>query len=309
MGAEVREMLVILKQVVILFAFALIGCVLGKKKVINVDHGGILSSLAVYVFLPCTAFNTFCANFTVEYLSQKYLLVLVSTAIMIVLILAAKVIAKKLQPTGYDRVVYEYTLIIPNTAYFGYPLVMSLFGSEAMLDMMMFGIPLTFFCYTLGYDMLTERTGQGFSLKRVLTPVVVAMLLGCVVGLTGVVLPSVITQATQSAAACLGPVGMLLLGVVLAKFNIKDLFVYKPVYIVTALRLVVIPLAVFAVLKLLRLEYMLLPAIATYAMPGGMNVIIFPQMIGHDCTRGAALVLISTALSVITIPICLYLFV
>ena len=306
MAQEVIKMLVIFKQVVVLLLFALIGCVLAKKKVINADHSSLLSALAVYVFLPCTAFNTFCSNFTVAYLSEKYPLILISTVMLVVLILLGKVLAKKLQPTGYDRAVYEYALIIANGSYMGYPLMQSLYGDQGLLDMMVFALPIFVYTYTLGYDLLTERTGKGFSIKRLLTPVVVAMLLGCIVGLTGIPMPDVITQVTSSAGGCLGPAGMLLLGIALAKFNPKELLKHKAVYIVTAMRLVVIPLLIFAVLKLLKMDYALLVAIMTYAMPSGLNVIVFPQLIGHDCTRGASLVLISTVLSLITIPLCLF---
>lgn len=299
-------MLVIFKQVAVLLLFALIGCFLVKKKIINPDHSSLLSSLAVYVFLPCTAFNTFCSNFTVTYLSEKYPLILVSLGLLVVLILLGKVLAKKLQPTGYDRAVYEYALIIANGSYMGYPLMQSLYGQEGLLDMMVFALPIFVYTYTLGYELLTEQTGKGFSWKRLLTPVTVAMLLGCVVGLVGIPMPGIITQATSSAAACLGPAGMLLLGIALAKFDSKELLAHKAVYIVTAMRLIVIPVAIFAVLKLLKLDFAMLVAIMTYAMPSGLNVIVFPQLIGHDCTRGAAVVLISTVLSLATIPLCLY---
>ena len=302
-------MLVIFKQVAVMLIFAIVGCFMAKKKIIDPDQGSILSRLAVYIFLPCATFNSFATNFTVKYFSEKYMLILVALALLIVVSLISHWLAKKLQPNGYDRLVYEYSMIIPNVSYVGYPMILSLFGSEALLDVIVFTLPMNVYCFTLGYDMLTEQMGQKISLKRLFPPVVIAMLLGAAVGLSGLKMPAMATQVTESAAACLGPVGMLLLGIAMAKFELKDLFTYKQVYIVTAMRLVVFPAAVFAVLKLLRLDYMLLPAIVTYAMPCGLNAIIFPQMTGHDCTRGAALVLISTVLCVITVPICVYLFV
>ena len=299
-------MLVIFNQVAVLALFTLIGCVLTKKKIVKSEQSSLLSALAVYVFLPCTAFSTFYTNFTVEYLSQKYPLVLVSTVLLTVLVIAGKIMAKKLQPTGYDRAVYEYSLIISNGSYMGCPLILSLYGSQALLDTMVYMIPLFVYTYTMAYDLLTEQTGKGFNLKRLLTPVMVAMTLGCVVGLTGIRLPAVITQVTSTASACMGPVAMILLGIALSEFHFKDLLGHKQVYIVTAMRLVIIPVAIFAVLKLLKLDFAILPAIVINAMPCGLNVIIFPKMIGHDCTRGAALVLISTVFSLITIPLCLY---
>ena len=299
-------MFVIFKQVAVLLLFALIGCVLVRTKKIDASHSDMLSTLAVYVFLPCTAFNTFGQNFTVEYLSEKYPLIIVSFFLLMLLILQGKLLSRKLQPTGYNRVVYEYSLIIANGSYFGYPLVTNLFGADALLDVMVFTIPVLVYTYTLGYELLTESGGHGFQLKRLITPVVVAMLLGCVVGLTGLEVPGLILQVTEPAAACLGPAGMLLLGIALGKFDFKELLGHKTVYVVVAMRLVVIPVIIFAALKLLHLDFALRPALMTYAMPCGLNTIVFPQMIGHDCTRGASLVLISTVLALITIPLCLH---
>ncbi len=299
-------MLVIFKQVAVLFLFCLMGFILAKKKVADPEKGGLLSALAVYVFLPCTAFNTFSANFTPAYLREKYPLVLVATVILVLLILNAKVLTRKIQ--GYDRAVFEYSLIVPNASYVGLPLVQALYSQEAALDMLMFGLTLTMYTYTLGYDLLTQRSGGKFSPKRLLTPVTVAMLLGCIVGLTGFQTPDVITQVTGGASACLGPTGMLLLGMTVSQFRVKDLVMKWQIYPIIALRLVVLPTVIFGICKLLQADYALLPAICTYAMPCGLNSIVFPKLVGQDCTRGAGLVLVSTVLSLVTIPICLYIF-
>ena len=299
-------MLVIARQVVVLLLFALIGCVMVKKNVIRSEHSALLSSIAVHVFLPCSAFNTFCSNFTPAYLAEKYPLLLVSTGLLVVLVLLGKFLARKLQPTGYNRAVYEYSLIVANASYMGYPLMQGLYGDAGLLDMMVFALPLSLYTFTLGFDLLTEQDKSGFQLKRLLKPVMVAMFLGCVVGLTGIPVPKVITQVTSSGGACLGPAGMLLLGIALANFDPRELLRHKSVYILTAVRLVAIPLLLFALLKLLRLDFALLVTMMTYSMPAGLNVVVFPQMIGHDCTRGAAVVLVSTVLSLITIPLCLY---
>jgi predicted permease len=44
-----------------------------------------------------------------------------------------------------------------------------------------------------------------------------------------------------------------------------------------------------------------------YAMPCGMNTIVYPKLVEKDCRLGAATVLVSTVLSLITIPLCIYL--
>lgn len=299
-------MLIVLEQVAVLLLFCALGFVLAKKNVLKAKQGDLISAMLVYLFMPATCFSTCAANCTVEYITAKYPLILVSAGLLLLIIFCAKHLAKLFGPACYLRDMYEYSLVIPNTAYIGYPLMLSLYGSEGLLDMLIFGLPLILYCYTIGYNILTDRRKEKFSLKKVLTPVTVAMALGCAVGLSGIKVPSVITQVVDKSAACLAPLGTLLMGMSISEFSFKDMLADKRLYWLTALRLVVIPLAVFGILKLGHWEFALLPAICSHCMPCGLNVIIFPKLIGQDCSSGAGLVLLSTVFAIITVPLCMY---
>ena len=299
-------MLIILEQVAVLLLFCVIGYFLAKKNILKPEKSDLLSAMLVYIFMPATCFSTCAANCTVAYISQKYPLILVSTGLLLLLILMASMIVRYMGPACYLRDIFEYSLIIPNTAYIGYPLMLGLYGSEGLLDMLIFGLPLTIYCYTIGYNLLTNRRKEKFSWKKVLTPVTVAMVLGCAVGLSGLKLPGMISQVVDKSAACLAPIGTLLMGVSISEFPFKQILEDKRIYFVTAMRLLIIPVAVFALLKLARWEFAFLPAICSYAMPCGINSIIFPKLIGEDCRHGAGLVLLSTVVSIITVPVLLF---
>ena len=45
-----------------------------------------------------------------------------------------------------------------------------------------------------------------------------------------------------------------------------------------------------------------------YAMPTGLNTILFPRLVGENCEIGAGLACVSTALSCVTIPLILSIF-
>lgn len=296
-------MLIILEQVAVLLLFCVIGFILAKKNILKPEKGDLLSGMLVYVFMPATCFSTCASNCTVEYITVKYPLILVSAGLLLVIILLAKVSVRFMGKPCYLRDIYEYSLIIPNTGYIGYPLALGLYGSQGLLDMLIFGLPLILYTYTIGYNLLTDRRKEKFSLKKVLTPVTIAMALGCVVGLSGIKLPNMFTQVVEKSAACLAPIGTLLMGMSISEFPFKQMLEDKRIYFITAMRLLAIPVAVFVILKLGRWEFALVPAICSYAMPCGINSIIFPKLIGQDCHNGAGLVLVSTILSVITIPV------
>lgn len=300
-------MISVFEQVFILFAFALAGFILCKAKLVAGDKVGLLSTLEFYLFLPCVTFQTFSQRFTVAYLQEKYPLVLISIVILIVLELFVRVIAPRLTKDSYQRLVYRYSIMIPNFGYFGFALMQGLYGAEGLMDMMMFCLPMNVYVTTIGYMMLTNQPDK-LSVKKVLTPSIITMILGCIIGITGLTVPNALDQIIEKSAACMAPVSMLLAGMVIAQYKLKELLTNKQAYIISAIRLLLVPAILFAVLKLANLQMAMLAVIITYCCPCGLNPIVYGKLAGQDCSSGASLALISTVLSMVTIPLCCYFF-
>ena len=154
----------VFEQVFILFVFALIGYVLAKSGIADRSCSKLLSVLAVYVFLPCTVFKTFSTNFTIEYISTRYYFLLISLCVLAAVFTTSVFVSKLLSQNGYERSVYRYSLIVPNFGYMGYALAEALYGSGALLNMIVFALPVTMFTYTVGFCTLTKTS---FSPKTV----------------------------------------------------------------------------------------------------------------------------------------------
>lgn len=298
-------MTIVFQQVLILLLFGSVGYLLAKTKIADSAQTKLLSCLCLYVFLPCNVFKTFAGRFTVEYLTQKYVLVLGSAVIVVALALLMIPVSRMLTKHGYQQKVFHYSLTIPNFGYIGYALAEGIFGGDTLLDVMMFAIPLSAFTYTIGYCMLTNSK---VTVKRLANPVTIAMVFGAVAGLAGIKMPAIVSTFLGNSSACMAPVSMLLTGMVISEYAMRDMLSRWQVYFVTAMRLLVIPCVVGLVLKLLRLDVLLLPAIMMLAMPCGMNTIIFPKLMGEDCKAGASMAFVSTILCCLTIPLCLLLF-
>lgn len=297
----------VFNQVLILFVFLVAGWLLKTGGLADAAHTRILSSLEVYVFLPCLYFNNFSKHFTLEYLGQKYPLLLISLGILLVLMVVCRLAAKLFTKQEYERILYEYSLLMPNYGFVGYALCGALFGDMALLDMMLFTIPMAVYVASAGFLRLTRRTGKDFKLRRILTPSMIGILLGCAVGLSGLPMPEVVTSVTNSAKGCMSPVAMLLTGITIAQFPLKELFNDWRNYVVTFVRMVGVPLLLFGILKLLQLDSYLPTVLIVYCMPCGMNTVVYPKLIGENCRIGTSLVLISAVASLITIPLFLQL--
>jgi predicted permease len=299
-------MIAIFEQVCILIAFCVTGYVMCKTKLLSAEHSKPLSVLLVYVFFPCMSFNTFSAQFNVTYLQQRGALILVSVGLLLVMVVCAKIMTKLLGGDPYTRNVNDYSMTTANIGYMGYPLVEAVFGQNVLLDCMMFGLPMSIYIGTIGYNMLTIGKGQKSIWQKIFTPSLIGILIGCVVGISGIKLPQTVFDIAKMSSNCVAPVSMLLTGMAISEFSIKELVANWKVYIVCAVRLILAPVVAWSLVKLCGLGFALIPATALYAMPCGMNNIVYPKLVGKDCRHGAAIVLVSTVLSMLTIPLCIY---
>ncbi len=298
-------MFVVMEQVFVLFAFSLAGYLLSVCKLANVSHAKLLSTLLVYVFLPCNIFRTFSVNCTVEYISEKYVLILASAVIIALLVVFAKFGARLFSKEAYPQKIYRYALSIPNYGFMGFALTESLLGTAGLLNIMLFSLPISLYNYSGAFCMLTKKK---LTLKSLLHPVLIAIALGMIVGLTGIPVPKVIISIMDKSSACMGPVSMLLAGITISEFQFPALLKNKKNYIIVFLRLIVIPGILGLLLLPLNNPVLLQSAVLLYAMPCGLNTIVYPKLVDEDCEIGAGMALVSNVLACLTIPLMCALF-
>lgn len=298
-------MIAAFEQILLLLTFMVIGCIFGKKGIINTAHTKALSASCVYLFLPCTIFNSFSKNFTRSNLSQ-YAPLLISSVIFILVIIAGSwLLSGRLTKEHYLRRVFFYSLVAPNYGYVGYAMAEGLYGAEGLLHLILFSLPMSLFTYTIGYSMLAKRP---LTLKKLFNPVICAVMLGILVGLLDVKMPSVISQFLSKSAGGMAPVSMLLAGLTISEFDFKRLIPDRNIIFVCLMRLVIIPVCVALALRAITDNQMLLSiAVLFYSMPCGLNTILFPKLVGEDCRSGAQLAFSSVLLALVTIPLCLLL--
>jgi predicted permease len=294
---------IIFVQLLVLYTFLVLGWLFGKWKKNLLSQTQILSFLIVNLFLPCKLFANFTSNFTVTYLKEKYSVIISSVCILAFLHFLSVFISKFLHKESYMRRIFEYSLTISNYAYMGYALMEGIWGEVGKNDLMVFCIPFSMYTYTVGY---VKLTGNGATVKRVINPLTITLLLGITIGLTssvsGFSLPPFVNIVLNNASNCVGPISMLLTGITLSSLTLKKAFVDKLSYVVVALRLVVIPAIIYGICNLFRLYDVLPAALFVAAMPTGLNTIVFPKSIGADPTPGARLAVISHLASIVTIP-------
>lgn len=301
-----------------LFICIAIGFVLTKFKILPDGSSKVLAKAEIWIFCPALNFMTMVRCCTVETVGEHSINIILGiigvSFSMGVAILLSRFFAKK---KSYDRGVYAYAMAFANGGYMGDPIILALFGEMALSYYKLFYLPFSLMINSWGISVLTPSSGKKSSLwSKLLNPPTVAMLAGITVGLTGVsaYLPDFVTGSLDTLKACMGPVAMLLAGATIAKYNFLSMLKNKKVYAVSAIKLLLMPLLIVALifgvktlanvaLDLSIYNDVLFLAFFASASAIGLNTVVFPEAYGGDPESGAGLALVSHTLCVITIPV------
>ena len=262
---------------------------------------GALSQIEVAVFLPALCFSSVSEHCSPASLAADSAWLLAGTAVLAAGLVAALPLSRLFGRSAPERDVYLYSFTVPNLAYLGYPLVSALWGSEALYHFVMFTFPFNVFIYTVGVNLFRPRASR--SLKLLINPVMIALVAGAAVGLTGLRLPSFLTDAAGTAGGCLGPVAMLLTGCVLGGLKLDRAFFLSRAWPACLIRLLGLPALGIAVLMLAGVDAPVARMTAVFlALPFGLNSVIFPEAFGGDSASGAKLCFFSHMLCIVTLP-------
>lgn len=297
-----------LNQTFILFAFIVMGYVLVKLKVLSESSATVLSKLENTIFIPALIMGNFIENFTVERISATWKLLLISFAIAFVAIPFAILVSKLVTKDKYIQKIYTYGLSFSNFGFMGNAIVSSLFP-DIFFEYLIFTLPLWMLIYLWGVPKLLiadldKKQSFKESLKSFVNPMFVGMLIGIIIGLTGVKLPGCVTSILDISGGCMSPVAMILTGIVVSFIPLKKTFTNVRVYIISIVRLMVMPLIFIGIATFFKMsETVYLCAVCSLAMPLGLNTIVIPSALGKDTSVAAGMAVISHLLAVVTIPL------
>ncbi len=295
----------VFEQIVILLIFVAVGYTLGKAGVVKREHSKALSTLLVYVFLPCNVLKTFISRFNIGYISENWYAIVISSMIVLILAISAHFIPKLITKDKYEQSVFEYSLTVPNSGYMGYPIASGVFGASGLMGIMTMALPLQLYIYTFGYAILTK---QGLNFKKLINPVLIATVIGMILGLLEIPMPALASSILDKSSACMAPISMIITGLVISEFKLREIALNPKIYPIIALKLFVIPIAVGLVLRTFCDAWTVSIAVLLYALPCGMNTVVFPKLVGEDCKSGAGIALASTLLSAISMPLIFWMF-
>ena len=295
--------LVLAKQILEMFLLAGVGYLLFKAGKISGEGSRTLGNILIYVSLPAVIINGFLVERTPEHVSGILLSMAGALALILVSVLISHFIFRS-NPIG------AFAAAFSNPGFFGIPLVIASLGREYVFYAACFIAFLNIGQWTYGVSRLTgQPLRQGFALKKLIrAPFVIAITVGLVLFATQLPLPGILKDGLSAAAGLNTPLAMFTVGIYLAQTDLKKMLKDRSLYAVSAVRLLLIPLAALGILSLFpaNLNGMKTVLLIAAACPVGSNVAVYAQLHGKDYPYAVETVVISTAFSLATIPLTVW---
>lgn len=290
-------------QMVVLFSIILLGFLAMRAGFLPKNTNQVLSSLVINVSNPCAVLASVLGGEKSLANGEVLLLTAVAAGLHGLLILWAMAVPRLLGAPGEERQLYKFMTVFGNISFLGFPLLSALFGPQALFLAAIFVLVFQILCYTYGASLLS-RDNAGFQWKRLLTPMIVASTLAYILYLTGVRAPEPVYNILHTAGSLTSPAAMLAIGCALAQQPLRRIFGQWRIYVFSLLRLVAVPVAVWAAcFWWMPNELMLGVTVAVAAMPVATNTILMVSQYGGDEGLAASGVFVSTLLSMATLPL------
>lgn len=298
-------MLTLISQMTSLFILILVGFGAAKLKMIDGRFSQQLSVFVINISSPCLIVSSVLGDISPD--KNLILPVLGIGCVTYAFFVAVAMLLSRLMSKDRDmQGIYGFMLTFGNVGFIGYPIVASIFGQYAIFYASLLNIPFTILAFSLGKKMI--QGGQGsldLNWKVFVSPAMIA----CYVSVLIVVfdidwLPDLVVTPLTLLGNITVPAALLVIGTSMAQMDLRKIFSGKLVWGVSVLRLLVLPVVIFYLTRLMGFDNDILGINTVLAaMPVGTYGAMFCLQYGKDESVMVQGILISTLLSIISIPL------
>ena len=278
----------------------LIGVLFSRKKIITKEARRCLTDVTINLLIPCNMIAAFL-NADRSQLAELAMMMVVACVVQVFQLIVSQVLYRKKEPGV--RSVMRYSTLTSNAGFLGNPMVEGMYGQEGLVLASVALVPIRLFLWTAGLACYVPVNKKNVVKTALTHPCILSVIIGILLLLFPVTLPTFVTDTISSFSTAMTPMTMLLIGCILAEADMRTLITKDTVRICFT-RLVVMPACVLIGVKLAGLPTLMASVmVVLIAMPVATTTAILADRYDGDAEFATKLVVLSTILSLITIPV------
>ena len=295
----------------VLLLVAVPGFILSKRGMVSEACIPGCSKILLFVCQPCLAIYSFSGlDMTAELMIDLGVFALITLAVFGAMLGGAYLVLYKKCKKPIYRILTIATTF-SNCAFFGIPIIEAVMPEKAasvIVYTTVFAVVMNVVGWTVGAAIISRDTRYISPKKIFLNPAMIGLVVAIVITAVRLPIHPDLTSMITTLARMCTPLSMLIMGMRLSTMRLGALFTDLRIYLTIAIKQFVMPLVGFAVVYFLPID----PAVKAVffimsACPAASVVLNFAEIVGEGQREAANTVLLSTILSVVTLPIMMLL--
>lgn len=282
-----------------IFVFLALGFALNKTKVIDTAAEKALSKVLLTAVLPFMILNSSQHTYSSEAVTGMVTCAAFGIGYYALTLIIMRLSLKKVNMLEDERRIMVTCTVFANTGFVGFPLMEALFGAYGLLLAAVYNLCYNLFFYTYAVYLFSRK--PKFKILEIFkNPVSLASILAIVLFVLPWRMPAFLGDTFKLIGDMTVPLSMMVMGSMLASVKIKKLVTDKKAYVVSALRLLIIPAFMLGAVWGASFFIPMLPetksvVVMMCALPcGSMNVMYSENhdVAPHFCARTVSLSMI-----------------
>ncbi len=300
----------LLNKMLVFLVIMVIGYVMARRGKIDRSSVKVISSLTLNVFLTASILSsTLGAGVEMSWRELGWIF-LVIWVMQLLGYAVAWAIARLTPGDREHRPLFELLMSMGNSMFVALPIVDALFpGSRAVFYVSLSCLPFNVLLFTYGVWLLQRgRENSQLRLRDIFSIPLLAALVALILFLLDPPIPTALKGLVSTLAGATTPMSMLVIGATLGSVSLLDAFRNVRLYAASAVRLLLIPVLTWFVVGLLTTDPVLRMTMTIVGgSPSAVVITVMANQYDHDAVYTAEGTLQSTALSLVTIPLLVYL--
>lgn len=294
----------IFEVMVVLLIVVVVGYAARKLGYMDDDFDKKLSCIVIDITMPLLVLSSAMCH---DVPDSHLILPLIGVGVLtyIILLSFGFLVPRLITKNPDERGMIGFVNMFANVSFIGYFIVDAMFGTKGIFYAALLNVPYFFFIFTVGIMLIRGKISlRQFDVKVLFSPVLIAAYIAAILVALDVDTPELVARPVKLVGDITIPAALLLIGSSMAKIPLKTAFSNKKVYIVSFVRLIVVPMCLYLIFMLLDV-HPLINQINTVviAMPAASLGTIFCLKYDRDPTLVTSITFVTILGCIITMPI------
>lgn len=297
--------LVVMKQMIIIFALIMTGFFLYRKQVISQAASKDMSALVLNLCSPALIISSMFSDLSAISRRNVGLVTLIGILCFAFLILLGFVLAGILRVPVFQRDSYILMTVFGNLGFIGIPVAAAVLGPKAMIYVIIFNFLFNVVIFTFGI-MLVKKGVKGVnrSWTDIFSPGFIACIIAFFIYWFNIQIPADLQSLVNYCGNACTLLSLLVIGMSLVGMNVGSVLKNRRLLLFTAIRFLGVPILLALLLKPLLPDYtMRASIILMMSLPVANMPMMMAEQYGKETKTISEGIILSTLLSVATISL------